>query len=120
MHKLTTEQPAWKWWLLNSESAPLLRRLALQVLAQCVSNSSSGRNWSTYKYVHSTCRNKLLDSRADKLVYLYCNSRHVRKVESDDYNEEMPTWAYDVTNEDEEEGIELEDLTSSMQVYSKI
>lgn len=120
VQKLATEQPAWKWWLLNGGSAPLLRRLAIQVLAQCASNSSSERNWSTYKYVHSTCRNRLLSSRADKLVYLYCNNRLVRKLESDDYNEEMPKWAYDVSNEVEEEGIEVEDLTNSVQVCSTI
>ena len=109
VQKLATEQPAWKWWLLNGGSTPMLRRLAIQVLAQCASNSSLERNWSTYKYVHSTCRNRLLSSRADKLVYLYCNNRLVSKLESDDYNEEMPRWTYDVTEEEEAE----EELASS-------
>ena len=49
----------------------------------------------------------LLSFRADKLMYLYFNNRLVKKLESDDYNEEMPKWAYDVTNEEEEEGIEI-------------
>ena len=41
VQKLATEQPAWKWWLLNGGSTPMLRRLAIQVLAQCASNRSS-------------------------------------------------------------------------------
>ena len=32
----------------------------------------------------------------------------------------MPKWAYDVSNEVEEEGIEVEDLTNSVQVCSTI
>lgn len=44
VQKLATEQPPWKWWLLNGGCAPILRRLDLQGLAQCASNSSSERN----------------------------------------------------------------------------
>ena len=67
VQKLAKEQPAWKWWLLlNGGSASTLRQMAIRILAQCASNSSSKRNWSTYKYVHSTIKNRLLSARAEK------------------------------------------------------
>ena len=44
VQKLVIDQPTWKWWLLHGGSTPILRLLALQVLAQCASNSSSKKN----------------------------------------------------------------------------
>ena len=44
VQKLAIEQPTWKWWLLHGGSTPILHCLALQVLGQCASNSSSERN----------------------------------------------------------------------------
>lgn len=113
VQKLATEQPAWKWWMLNGGSAPTLRRLAIRVLAQCASNSSSERNWSTYKYVHSTIRNRLLSSRAEKLVYMYCNHRLISTIESEDYKEEMPKWNYDVTGDEENVDVLEEEFEQS-------
>jgi hypothetical protein len=40
-----------------------------------VSSSSYERNWSSYSFVHSKARNRLLPSRAEDLVYVYTNSR---------------------------------------------
>ena len=57
---MAKEQPAWKWMMNGGEHYSLLRLLAIKVLAQCAANSSSKRNWSMYKYIHSTICNKLL------------------------------------------------------------
>ena len=80
----------------------LLHNLAMKVLAQCAANSSSERNWSMYKYVHSTTRNRLLADRAEKLVYMFCSEKILSHIESNDYEEGLPTWVYscqeDVTN----------------------
>lgn len=89
VQKLAIKQPTWKWWLLNGGLTPALRRLALQVLAQFAANSSSERNWSTYKYVHSISRNRLLSSRTDKLVYVYCNKRLIKNLGSYDYKVDL-------------------------------
>ena len=48
-----------------------------------------------YKYLHSTIRNRLLADRADKLVYMYCNEKILRHIESEEYEEDMPRWIYD-------------------------
>ena len=100
VQKLAKEQPAWKWWLLNGGSAPTLKQMAIRILSQCAAKSSSERNWSTYKYVHSTVRNRLLSARAEKLVYMYCNEKIIQYIESDDYTEDMPKWTYDVVDEE--------------------
>ena len=75
--------------------------LAMKVLVQCATNSSSERNWSMYKYVHSTIRNRLLADRAKKLVYMYCNEKILSHIESNDYEEGMPTWIYDCQEDDD-------------------
>jgi hypothetical protein len=53
----------------------LLPRIARKILAQVVSSSSCEWNWTSYSFVHSKARNRLLPSRAEDLVYVYTNSR---------------------------------------------
>jgi hypothetical protein len=53
----------------------LLLRIIQRILAQVVSLSSCKRNWSSYSFVHSKARNRLLPSCAEDLVYVYTNSR---------------------------------------------
>ena len=99
---LAKEQPAWKWWMMNGgEHYALLRQLAMKILAQCAANSSSERNWSMYKYIHSTVRNRLLADRAEKLVYMYCNEKILSHIESNGYEENMPAWIYECQADDE-------------------
>ena len=79
----------------GGEHYALLRNLAMKVLAQCAANSSSERNWSMYKYIHSTIRNRLLADRAEKLVYMFCNENKFSHIEINGYEESMPPWVYD-------------------------
>ena len=68
---LAKEQPTWKWWMMNGgEHYALLRNLAMKVLAQCAANSSSERNWSMYKYVHNTIRNRLLAESQETSIHV--------------------------------------------------
>jgi hypothetical protein len=60
------------WWFTSGSIGKLLPR---RILAQVVSSSSCERNWSSYSFVHSKARNRLLSSRAEDLVYVYTNSR---------------------------------------------
>jgi hypothetical protein len=53
----------------------LLPRIVRRILAQVVSSSSCEQNWSSYSFVHSKVRNRLLSSHAEDLVYVYTNSR---------------------------------------------
>jgi hypothetical protein len=63
------------WWFTSGSVGKLLPRIARRILAQVVSSSSCERNWSSYSFVHSKARNRLLPSRAEDLVYVYTNSR---------------------------------------------
>jgi hypothetical protein len=63
------------WWFTSGSVGKLLPRIARRILAQVVSLSSCERNWSSYSFVHSKARNRLLPSRAEDLVYVYTNSR---------------------------------------------
>lgn len=104
VQQMAKEQPAWKWWMMNGgEHYNLLRGLAMKILGQCAANSSSERNWSMYKYVHSTVRNRLLADRAEKLVYMFCNEKILQHIESQGYEEDMPTWVYDCTTQEEDD-----------------
>ena len=118
---MAREQPAWKWWMMNGgEYCPLLHTLAMKVLSQTASNSSSERNWSMYKYIHSTTRNRLLVDRADKLVYMYCNEKILGHIESNEYVEDMPRWMYDCDDvEDDHFDVGLV-LCTSLQVEENL
>ena len=48
-----------------------------------------------YKYVHNTIKNCLLSKSIEKLVYMYCDERALKCIESESYEEKMPTWMYD-------------------------
>jgi hypothetical protein len=63
------------WWFTNGSVGKLLPRIARRILAHVVSSSSCEWSWSSYSFVHSKARNRLLSSRAEDLVYVYTNSR---------------------------------------------
>jgi hypothetical protein len=63
------------WWFISGSVGKLLPHIARRILVQVVSLSSCERNWSSYSFVQSKARNRLLSSRAEDLVYVYTNSR---------------------------------------------
>jgi hypothetical protein len=63
------------WWFTSGSVGKLLPCIVRRILAQVVSSSSCERNWSSYSFVYSKARNRLLPSRAKDLVYVYTNSR---------------------------------------------
>ena len=63
------------WWFTNGSFGKMLPRFAQRILVQVVSLSSWERNWSSYSFVHSKVRNRLLPSCTEDLVYVYTNSR---------------------------------------------
>jgi hypothetical protein len=99
------------WWFTNGSVGKMLPRIARRILAQVVSSSSCERNWSSYSFVHSKARNRLLPSRAEDLVYIYTNSRvldqnmpstdgaatewYMQTVVSEDSDSEGPDDLYD-------------------------
>jgi hypothetical protein len=63
------------WWFTSGSVGKFLPRIARRILAQVVSSSSCERNWSSYSFVHSKARNRLLPSCAEDLVYVHTNLR---------------------------------------------
>ena len=49
-----------KWWVFHGTSAPMLQSIALKLLRQHCSSSCCEINWSTYNFIHSMKRNKLI------------------------------------------------------------
>ncbi|XP_074356651.1 uncharacterized protein LOC141696405 [Apium graveolens] len=73
-----TEDPK-MWWLIHGASAPNLQKIALKLLGQPCSSSCCERNWSTYSFIHSVKRNKILPSWAEDLVYVHTNLRLISR-----------------------------------------
>ena len=70
------------WWSSYGQTTPQLRMLAMRVLSQPASASSSEQSWSQYDYVHSKTRNRLKVSVASKLVYVHCNLKLLSKLKN--------------------------------------
>ena len=71
--------PPHEWWDAFGHGAPILSNIARRILAQVCSASSCERNWSMYSFVHNKVRNRLIHSRAEDLVYIYTNTRLMRR-----------------------------------------
>ncbi|KAL3714805.1 hypothetical protein ACJRO7_006671 [Eucalyptus globulus] len=61
------------WWVNHGTCALMLQSIALKLLAQPSSSSCAERNWSTYSFVHSARRNKMIPKRAEDLVFIHSN-----------------------------------------------
>jgi len=63
------------WWASYGCGVRELQQLAMKVLSQPASASSSEQNWSQYDYVHDKRRNRLKPNTASKLVFIYTSLR---------------------------------------------
>jgi len=70
------------WWSNYGQDAPLLMSLAMKLLSQPASSSCCERNWSTYSFVHSVKRNALTPARAENLVFVHSNLRHLSRSDT--------------------------------------
>ncbi|KAL1914699.1 uncharacterized protein VTP21DRAFT_8110 [Calcarisporiella thermophila] len=68
------------WWKKHTSLSPRLANLAITVLSMPASAAASERNWSNFGFIHNGIRNRLNDSKAFKLVYIYSNLRLQRKI----------------------------------------
>ena len=67
------------WWTNHGQSVPLLMGLVMKLLSQPASSSCCERNWSTYSFIHSVKRNALTPERAEDLVFVHSNLRHLSR-----------------------------------------
>jgi hypothetical protein len=84
--------PAYKWWIQFGGCAPELQHVAIRVLGQVSSACSCERNWSTYDFIHSKKRNRLLPDRARDLVFVFSNLHLLDKVEAAEYCDTVIEW----------------------------
>lgn len=78
---------------------PLLQELAKRITCMISSSGASERNWSTYEYIHSRKRNRLLPARANDLVYVFSNMRLIAKFGQ---AEKFADWVAEEVPSDEE------------------
>jgi hypothetical protein len=67
------------WWTNHRQSTPLLMSLAMKLLSQPALSSCCERNWSTYSFIYSVKRNALTPERAEDLVFVHTNMRHLSR-----------------------------------------
>ena len=63
--------PAVHWWVAWGAEVPELQSIALKVLSQPVSVGGVERVWSTFGWIQSKLRNKMLPATAKKLVMVH-------------------------------------------------
>ena len=90
---LSGKIPLINFWKCDSRFLNL-RVLAIRVFSLVVSSSQSERNFSDNGFIHSKLRNKLKDQRIKKLLFIYSNSKCLRKLVfkehgENDFNEEL-------------------------------
>ncbi|CAA7031779.1 unnamed protein product [Microthlaspi erraticum] len=105
------------WWANYGAQTPLLQGLALKLLGQPTSSSCAERNWSTYAFIHSLKRNKLLPSRAVDLVFVHNNLRLLSRNSNEYETEKTKMWDFGGDKSDYYESgtdvgfLEMEELT---------
>lgn len=80
-----------RWWTIRGSSAP---KLQFKLLGQPSPSSCCKRNWSTYKFIHSVTRNKIVSQRAEDLVFVHTNLRLLSRRSST--CKEDPNYMWDV------------------------
>ncbi|KAK9991720.1 hypothetical protein SO802_026705 [Lithocarpus litseifolius] len=80
------------WWQYHGSAFPILQTLAFKLLGQPCSSSCAERNWSTYKFIHSLKRNKMVPARAEDLVYVHSNLRLLSRRNEEYVNTSKKMW----------------------------
>ena len=80
---------------MYGKHVPLLRSVAVKVLAQSVSASAAERNWSVYGQIMTPARSRMHHARADKLEYCH-KALHLRaKLTKAGYGQSAVKWDSD-------------------------
>ncbi|KAG6631013.1 hypothetical protein CIPAW_13G061100 [Carya illinoinensis] len=61
------------WWSQFGCEVPTLQKFAVRILSQCCSATGCERNWSTFDFIHSKKRNRLVHKRLNDLVFVCYN-----------------------------------------------
>ncbi|KAK8573379.1 hypothetical protein V6N13_100179 [Hibiscus sabdariffa] len=93
----TTMSPI-SWWSTYGSKTPELVEIAIRVLSQPISSSSTERVWSTYSYIHNIKRNRLNAKCAEKLVFIHSNIRILSRFTTSYKEGPCKKWGIDPEN----------------------
>jgi hypothetical protein len=72
------------WQKYLSQQYPLLARASVRLIVLHVTTCSCERNWSLWGSIYAKARNRLQITRAEKLIYIKCNtSKPSRKCDEE-------------------------------------
>ena len=80
------------WWQYHGSSFLTLQTLVFKLFGQPCSSSCVGRNWSTYKFIHSLKRNKMAPTCVEDLVYVHSNLRLLLRCNEEYINTATKMW----------------------------
>ncbi|CAO2047216.1 unnamed protein product, partial [Urochloa humidicola] len=63
------------WWCSYGGRAIELQRFARRIVSLCASSSGCERNWSTFEFIHTKKRNRLLHKRLNDIVFVSYNRK---------------------------------------------
>ncbi|XP_066343195.1 uncharacterized protein [Miscanthus floridulus] len=63
------------WWRSYGGRAIELQRFARRIVSLCASSSGCERNWSTFEFIHTKKRNRLLHKRLNSIVFVSYNRK---------------------------------------------
>ena len=69
-----------KWWQDYGNNCVALQDVALRILSMPATAAGGERNFSTWSFIWSNTRAKMLSGRVGKLVYIYYNSRVLKRA----------------------------------------
>ena len=77
--------PLHYWLIYGPLDFPMLAEIALRVYNTPVSNAASERAWSSFDFIHTKRRNRLLNEAVRKLVFIYTNYAMLDPKDDNDY-----------------------------------
>ncbi|XRB08607.1 dimer_Tnp_hAT domain-containing protein [Pycnococcus provasolii] len=90
------------WWKMHGASTPMLRKLAMRVLAQPASSSGCERFNSAGSHIMSVKQASMLTQNMETHLYVYHNLRVLDNIEQYDYVEQYYEWDESDSSDDEE------------------
>jgi hypothetical protein len=103
------------WWKIYCKNESM-RALAHRTQRCKPSSSSAERNWSIWGLILTKLRNRLLLSKATKLVFMYQNIRTIRKIRKS--KSWMPNLNFDTSVEAETDEFEVHELEGWMKDFA--
>jgi Protein of unknown function (DUF 659)/hAT family C-terminal dimerisation region len=107
------ETPGWLWWQLHGADFPNMRQAAMRILGHVSSACACERSWSTYDFIHSRVRNRLIPERARDLVFCFTNNRLLTELHKNKGKFSYVPWQVEENSQEVAEVSELAEGSGS-------